>query len=171
MCATKTALLLAPALTTTGTLLYGWDQELFLRPLTLRNTYRDANALLPAYWSRLMRVGWPRLLSCLVGTLASCGAALTVARPLLRRQGSAGWYGAAAVLAAAHFAWVPWVAGPIKAMVDDDGVAIEDEEGLTNVDQQVVWLRVNMARTLTTDLLSWVCAVVAVTKTLGGGVI
>ncbi|KAK8141724.1 hypothetical protein G3M48_009991, partial [Beauveria asiatica] len=57
------------------------------------------------------------------------------------------------------------------AMVDDDGVAIEDEEGLTNVDQQVVWLRVNMARTLTTDLLSWVCAVVAVTKTLGGGVI
>ncbi|EJP68717.1 uncharacterized protein BBA_02719 [Beauveria bassiana ARSEF 2860] len=95
MCATKTALLLAPALTTTGTLLYGWDQELFLRPLTLRNTYRDANALLPAYWSRLMTVGWPRLLSCLV-----------------------------------------------------------------------VWLRVNMARTLTTDLLSWVCAVVAVTKTL-----
>ncbi|OAA75656.1 hypothetical protein LEL_07644 [Akanthomyces lecanii RCEF 1005] len=166
MSATKTALLLAPAVTSTCTLLYGFDQDLFLRLLTLRSTYRDANSLLPAYWTRLMRIGLPRVLSFLSATAATSIAAVVLARPLLRQRASVGWYAAAAGCAAAHLAWVPWVTGPIRAMVEDDGVAVEDEEGQTNVDHQVRWLKVNLARTLTTDLLGWVCALVAVTKTL-----
>ncbi len=162
----KTALLLAPAVSSTCTLLYGFDQDLFLRLLTLRSTFRDANSLLPAYWSRLMKVGLPRVLAFLSATATTSIAAVVLARPLLQRRGSAGWYGAAAACAAAHLVWVPWVAGPIRAMVEDEGVAVEDEEGLTNVDQQIRWLRVNMARTVTTDLVGWVSALVAVTRTL-----
>lgn len=166
MSAAKTALLLAPAVTSTCTLLLGLDHDLFLRPLTLRSTYRDANRLLPAYWARLMRTGLPRVLAFLSGTAASSVAALALAGPLLRRRASAGWYWVAAGCAAAHLAWVPWVTGPIRAMVDDEGVAVDDDEGETNVDHQARWLRVNLARTLTTDLLGWACAMVAVTKTL-----
>ncbi|KAJ6779564.1 hypothetical protein PWT90_10016 [Aphanocladium album] len=163
---TKTALLLAPALTTTCTLLYGFDQDFFLRLLTLRSTYRDANRLLPAYWTEIMARGLVRVLGFISATATTSLAAIFLARPTLQRQGTVGWYAGAAACAAAHLLWVPLVTGPIKAMVDDDGVAIEDEEGLTNVDHQVQWLKVNLARTLTTDLLGWVCAVVAVTKTL-----
>ncbi|OAA72597.1 hypothetical protein ISF_01670 [Cordyceps fumosorosea ARSEF 2679] len=166
MSAAKTALLLAPAITSTCTLLYGFDQELFLRLLTLRATARDADSLLPAYWRRLMRVGLPRVLGFLAGTASTSVAALVLARPLLAQRASAWWYGAAAGCAAAHLAWVPWVTGPIRAMVEDDGVAVADDEGPSNVDHQRRWLRVNWARTLTTDLLGWACAVVAVTRTL-----
>ncbi|TQV98908.1 hypothetical protein V2A60_007395 [Cordyceps javanica] len=175
MSTTRTALLLAPALTTTCTLLYGFDQDLFLRLLTLRGTRREANGLLPAYWSRLMRDGVPRVLGFLAATAASSGAALALCGPLLRQRASAGWYGAAAACAAAHLAWVPLVTGPIKAMVENEGVAVEDDEDeddedggptTSNVDHQRRWLRVNMARTLTTDLLGWACALVAVTRTL-----
>lgn len=162
----KTALLLAPALTSTCTLLYGFDQDLFLRLLTLPRTYRDANNMLPAYWSHFMTRSFPQVLGFIAGTASTSLAAIFLARPLLSRQGSFGWYAGAAACAAAHLAWVPWVTGPIKAMVEDEGVAIEEEEGLTNVDHQVKWLKVNLARTVTTDLLGWVCAVVAVTKTL-----
>lgn len=164
--AARTALLLLPAISSTATLLYGFDQELFLRLMTLRSTYRDANSLLPAYWTRLLKRGLPRVLSYIAATTTSSLAAIYLARPLLQRQASVGWYAGAAACAAAHLAWVPFVAGPVQAMVEDEGVAIEDEEGLSNVEQQIRWLRVNMMRTMTTDLLGWVCAMVAVTKTL-----
>lgn len=162
----KTALLVAPLVSSTCTLLFGFDQDLFLRLLTLRSTYRDANSLLPAYWHVFLHRSLPRVLSYITTTAATSLAAIFVARPLLQRRGTVGWYAGAAACAAAHLAWVPWVTGPIKAMVEDEGVAIEEEEGLTNVDHQVGWLKVNLARTVTTDLLGWVCAVVAVTKTL-----
>lgn len=168
MSAAKTALLLAPAITSTCTLVYGFDQELFLRLLTLRSTYRDANSLLPAYWRRLLPDSVPRALGFLAATAAtSVGAVLVLAPPPARGGGANGcWYAAAAACAAAHLAWVPWMAGPVRDMLADDGVAIEDEDGLTNVEQQLRWLRVNRARTWTTDLVGWVCALVAVTKTL-----
>ncbi|ATY62643.1 hypothetical protein A9K55_007309 [Cordyceps militaris] len=151
MSAVKTALLLAPAITSTCTLHVPGRQQ-------------PAAGVLAAAAAGLgaAGAGVPGGDGGDVGRGGACARAAAGAR----RGANGCWYAAAAACAAAHLAWVPWMAGPVRDMLADDGVAIEDEDGLTNVEQQLRWLRVNRARTWTTDLVGWVCALVAVTKTL-----
>ncbi|KAK3196017.1 mRNA splicing protein [Lecanicillium sp. MT-2017a] len=160
----KTALLLTPLVSSTCTVLFAFDQHSFLEPFTRRACYRRSNDLLPSY----MKIFSPRCLAQVMSFLGvttwSSAAALYACRALLRAKGSTRWYGAAAAMACAHLLYVPLVASKARAIMDDDGVAVEDE-GSTNADILCSWLKVNVARTVTTDLVGWVCAFVAVGKT------
>ncbi|UNI18739.1 hypothetical protein JDV02_004995 [Purpureocillium takamizusanense] len=194
----RALLLLAPLASSTASLVFGWDQQLFLS-LLARSTHGEAT--LPGYWRALFPRGVARVLALLAVTAgASAGAALAHGG-MLARRGALGWYVAAGALALGHLGFVPAVAGRIRELVERDGeegtssstgrsaraAAVADlgsgddvdadkkgEAGRSsgsgkspksNVELQREWLRINLARTLTTDLGAWVCAFVAAVKT------
>lgn len=160
----QTALLLTPLVSSTCTLLLGFEQHAFLEPFPRRILYRRSNDLLPSYMKILFPRGLSQVATFLGVTTSSALGALCASRRLLDSRGSARWYAATAALACSHLLFVPLVAPKLKAIIDDDGVAVEDE-GSTNADILCAWLKVNMARTVTSDLAAWVCAFVAVGKT------
>lgn len=161
----KATLLVTPLVSATCSLWYAADQELFFRLFTLPSTRERSDALLPTYFKPFFNIGVWRVIALLgTTTWASVGCIYT-AKPLLQSRGSLGWYAGAAALATAHLVYVPFVAPLIEAIVEDRGTAEK-----TNVDVLGEWLRVNLVRTWTTDLGAWVCAVVAVTKTLAGSI-
>jgi hypothetical protein len=83
-------------------------------------------------------------------------------RALLESRGSLFWYGWSAALALGHLAYVPAVAWKLKALWEDKC----EVEGTDNAGMLERWLTVNNVRMFTTDLGAWVCAVVAISKTL-----
>ncbi|KAJ6438365.1 alpha glucosidase II [Purpureocillium lavendulum] len=181
----KTALLLAPLATSTASLVFGWDQHLFL---SLLAASPQGEAALPGYWRALFPRGVTQVFALLGATAGASAGAAWAHGALLRRRGALGWYAAAGLLALGHLAFVPAVAGRIKDMTEADTDAAADvnvgAEGTTTekaeaeteaqdnkrgrpdvVRLQREWLRVNLVRTLTTDLGAWVCAFVAAIKT------
>jgi len=188
----KKALLLAPLASSTASLVFGWDQHLFLSLLTAAP---HGEAVLPGYWRALFPRGVAQVLALLSVTAGASAGAAWAHGGLLRRTGSLGWYAAAGVLALGHLGFVPAVAGRIRDLLeraDGEGAGagagaglgdvnqkgVEGEEGengeekkkeekssKSNVELQREWLQINLVRTLTTDLGAWVCAFVAAVKT------
>ncbi|KAF4120575.1 hypothetical protein GMORB2_3013 [Geosmithia morbida] len=185
--AARPLLLVAPLVSSTASLLFAWDQHLFLsllahptiaEPVTAGpEPHAGTNALLPPYFRRFFRRGLGRVVTFLAVTTWSSLGAVHHFGPLLRSKGSLGWYVGAASLAVGHLLFVPAVAYPIKSISENEGggveVPVEDAAqkdaagggGLSNIDHLNRWLRVNLVRTLTTDTGAWICAVTAVTKT------
>ncbi|KAG5930524.1 hypothetical protein E4U42_007695 [Claviceps africana] len=165
----RKALLLAPLVSSSCSLLYAWDQHLLLGHLTHPELCHRSNALLPAYWRVMFPWGITQVVSLLGATTWASVAAVVWHRSLLQRRGSLVWYAAAAGLAVGHLLFAPLVAPLIKYMMDDEGGRPPErkraEPGLLNVEAQLRWLGYNMTRLLTTDLGAWVCCAVAVGKT------
>ncbi|PHH60911.1 hypothetical protein CDD81_1022 [Ophiocordyceps australis] len=155
----KTALLMAPLLSSTASLVYAWDQHLLTRPLTRPEAQPYGNMVLPAYWRVMLPRGVAQVL-CLLGLTAGTAAAALVGNgQLVAARHAAGWYMGAAALAVGHLGFVPLVAPCIRKMAQ--------EETHDNVELQRQWLRINLVRTLTTDFGAWACAFVAVCRVLG----
>ncbi|KAL6849443.1 mRNA splicing protein [Amphichorda felina] len=177
----KTALLLLPLVSSTSTLLFSFDQHSFLSVLThpalVQNQGASSNAVISPYFSLFFPRGLVRVVTFLGVTTWSSVGCIYSSRVLLRSKGSLAWYAGAAALAVGHLLFVPVIAQSVKSILDNKGgdVAVGDageavgdaknNKKKSNVDYMKDWLRVNMVRTLTTDLGAWVCAVIAVTKT------
>ena len=183
----QTALLLTPLVSSTATLLFAHDQTLFLSILTQPSlshrhpSSNSSNAHIPAYWAHFFGPGLRRVLGFLAVTTGSVAGCLYSHRPLLRAQGSLSWYVGAAGCALAHLLFTPLVAPRIQRMLDNEGgdvdvkqdveFDVEAQKGVvegkkSNVAILEEWVRLNTIRTWTTDLAAWVCAFVAVSKTL-----
>ncbi|GAO15201.1 uncharacterized protein UV8b_04252 [Ustilaginoidea virens] len=165
----KKTLLLSPFVSSTCSLLFAWDQHVFLGILTHAELRDRGNAILPTYWRVMFPWGLTQVIGLLgITTWTSIGA-MVWNKDLLRRRGALPWYAATAGLAVGHLVFAPFVAPLIKFMMDDEGGRPMErkraEPGHRNVEAQGEWLGWNMTRLLTTDLGAWLCCAVAVTKT------
>ncbi|TWU70560.1 hypothetical protein ED733_000485 [Metarhizium rileyi] len=165
----KKALLLAPFVSSTCSLLFAWDQNLFLTIFTSPELSDRVNPVLPGYWRVFFPRGLAQVVSLLGATTWTSVAALVCHGALLQRKGAWPWYVATAALAVGHLVFVPFVAPAIKYILDDEGGMSKErklaEPGSRNVDMQERWLWFNRVRLLTTDLGAWVCCVVGIMKT------
>ncbi|KAG9250922.1 putative integral membrane protein [Emericellopsis atlantica] len=169
----KTTLFLTPLVSTTSSLLFAHAQDSFLSYLVHPTVgAANSNAIIPPYWRQFFVPGLTKVLSFLALTVGSSVGCVYCHGVTLKDRGSRAWYLAAAVLAVSHLAFVPLVAPKVQRMVDDeceksDAEANTVPEGSkSNVQTLNEWLRWNLVRTWTTDTAAWICAAVAVTKTL-----
>jgi hypothetical protein len=166
-------LLLAPLLSSTCSLLFAWDQHIFMHILTHPELSDRCNAILPTYWRVLFPRSLPQVVSLLGVTTWASVAAVVHHGSLLRKTGALHWYVGSAVLAAGHLVFVPLVAPAIKYMMEDEGGRPRErklaEPGHRNIDMQGRWLGYNMLRMLTVDLGAWVCCLVGVVKSFNVG--
>ncbi|KJZ70749.1 hypothetical protein HIM_09882 [Hirsutella minnesotensis 3608] len=165
-----TALLLAPLVSSTGSLLFAWDQHLFLSTL-IKPELADgghSEAVLGPYWRALFPAGLSQVVGLLSVTTWTSVGAIAACRGLLQRRGAASWYAAAVALAVGHLLYVPLVARRIEFMSAEES-SEHGRRGKTRVQVQREWLTVNLVRMLTTDLGAWACCLVAVSKALGLG--
>ncbi|KAG5935651.1 hypothetical protein E4U59_005440 [Claviceps monticola] len=166
---TRKALLLAPLVSSSWSLVYAWDQHVFLNHLTHPELCQRSNAILPTYWRVMFPLGITQVVLLLGTTTSASVGAIVWHKDLLQRRGSLLWYAGAAGFAVGHLLFAPLVAPLIKYMMDDEGGRPLErkraEPGDRNVEAQQRWLGYNMVRLLTTDLGAWVCCAVAVGKT------
>ncbi|KAI9898498.1 hypothetical protein N3K66_006858 [Trichothecium roseum] len=159
----KAVLLLAPLVSSTCSLWFSHDQHLFLSTLIRPELRARGNALLPAFWRSFFLPGVARVVGLLAVTAWSSAGAAYLHGAQLRGAGSVWWYAGAAGAATGHLLFVPAVAPRIRDM--SRGEEAEDAEG-ANVGAQEEWLRFNWVRMVTVDAAAWVCAAVAVLKTI-----
>ncbi|KAL2104999.1 hypothetical protein VUR80DRAFT_9180 [Thermomyces stellatus] len=151
------ALRTAPLVSSTCTLLFAWDQHLFLSNLNLPDTRALSKPVVRPYFRCLFRRSIAQVLGFVAVTAAASAANLRAHRPSLSARGSAPWYAAGALLAAGHLLFVPIIAPRVRALVQDAEVDPNDV-----LDK---WLSVHAVRSLTVDLAAWVACAVAVGKT------
>lgn len=155
------ALRAAPLVSSTCTLLYAYDQHLFLGLLNRPETRQQSRPLLPAYFRSLFRQGVVFVVAMLAVTTWSSVANLYAGRPSLRAKGSLWWYVAGAALSSSHLLFIPGIAPSVKRIWEAKGGDGEDVNGALDE-----WLGVNKLRMLTVDLAAWVACVVAAGKSL-----
>lgn len=148
-----------PLVSSTCTLLFGWDQTFFLGLLNRPETRQASKPLLPSYFARFFKAGAPFVVSLIAVSFWSGIANLVVRRSVLESRASWTWYLAGTVGALGHLLYVPWVAPPIRDIIE----AKEDTDPNERLDS---WIRINTIRTLTVDLAAWVSFVIAVGKAL-----
>ncbi|KAF4983184.1 hypothetical protein FZEAL_1341 [Fusarium zealandicum] len=159
----RALLLVTPLVSSTCSLWFAWDQDMFLKIFTQEPVDRKkANEMLPSYITAFFPTSLPRVVSLIGITFWTSLASIWLERPLLESRGSVKWYACTAALASGHLVYVPAVAWKLRALWEDASEA----EGTDNVGMMRRWLDVNMARMLTTDIGAWCCAVVAVSRTL-----
>ncbi|KAJ4255466.1 hypothetical protein NW762_009461 [Fusarium torreyae] len=159
----RVLLLSAPLVSSSITLWYARDQSSFLSLFTQPPVDRKkANEILPSYISGFYGSGPWAVLTFIGITFTSSIANIWSDRGLLQSRGSLFWYGWSAALAFGHLAYVPAVAWKLRALWEDNCAA----EGTDNVGMLERWLTVNNTRLFTTDLGAWLCAIVAISRTL-----
>lgn len=156
-------LLTTPLVSSSITLWFARDQSFFLSLLTKTPIERKkANEIIPGYITNFYGSGPWAVLTFVGLTFTTSLRNIWYERALLESRGSLFWYGWSATLALGHLAYVPAVAWKLKALWEDNC----EVEGTDNVGMLERWLTVNNVRMFTTDLGAWVCAVVAISKTL-----
>ncbi|KAI1641218.1 hypothetical protein F4809DRAFT_216543 [Biscogniauxia mediterranea] len=153
------ALRAAPLVSSTCTLLYAWDQHLFLSLLNARQVREHSRPMIPIYFKKLFYRALPMVLGFLTVTTSTAVANLYTQRATLQARGSLWWYTAGAALAVSHLGFVPFIAPSVKGMIE----ASSEDDANKSLDE---WLSVNMIRSLTVDLGAWIAVTVAVVKTL-----
>lgn len=155
-----TALRAAPLVSSTCTLLFAWDQHLFLSLLNSPSPEirSKSKPLLRPYFSIFFRRGLLMVLTFILASTASAAANLRVRSDGLRARGSFAWYVAGAALSAGHLAYVPWIAPSVRDVVEATG-----EDVIEKLDG---WLALNWRRMVTVDLGAWIAFGVAVAGTL-----
>ena len=159
----KAALLLAPLVSSTCSLWFSQDQHLFFSTFTQPALRARSNALLPPFWRSFFKKGLVRVVGLLAITTWTSVGSIYLHGNQLRDAGSYWWYAGAAAMGVSHLFFVPAVAPKIQAM--SEGKEKEDAKG-KNVRAQDEWVSVNWVRMLTVDTAAWVCAMVAVAKTV-----
>ncbi|RGP79955.1 hypothetical protein FLONG3_1899 [Fusarium longipes] len=159
----RVLLLTAPLVSSSISLWFARDQTFFLTLLTKAPIERKkANEIIPGYITNFYNSGIWTVLTFLGITVTTSIANIWSDRALLESRGSLFWYGWSAALALGHLGYAPAVAWKLKALWEDNCAV----EGTDNVGMLERWVTVNNTRMFTTDLGAWICAVVAVSKTL-----
>lgn len=153
------ALRVAPLITSTCALWYGWDQQFFFGIFTRPENQAKSRALLPSYFQYCFNHGVVSVLGVLTLTLTTSITNLYRGRAVLQDKQSFHWYAAGAALTASHLLFVPFVAPSVQRL-------FEDPTGDNAIENMEKWLSVNAIRTLTVDLAAWGSFAVAVMRTL-----
>ncbi|RDA87854.1 hypothetical protein CP532_2949 [Ophiocordyceps camponoti-leonardi (nom. inval.)] len=153
-----------PLISSTCSLLYGWDQHFFLSLLNNPDENRRlSRALLPSYFAPFFRRGLPFVLSAVAVSFGS-GIAnfFVVGRSSSSSSSSSAsslrCYLLGSLLAASHLLYVPFIAPSCSRLLSreapDPNADLDD------------WLSVNALRSLTVDLGAWLAFVVATVGSL-----
>ncbi|CAI4213210.1 unnamed protein product [Parascedosporium putredinis] len=156
------ALRAAPLVSATCTLLYAWDQHLFLSVLNQPSTRQHSRPILSPYWKALFPKGLSMVLGFITVTSSASAANLYAHGPVLRLRQSYWWYVAGAALSLSHLLFVPFVAPPLEKIMEPSA---QDGEVDPNAELER-WLSVNALRSVTVDFAAWVAVGVAVLKSL-----
>lgn len=165
----KAVLLIAPLVSSTCSLFFGRDEHFFLSGLTVQPHRAGANKIIPSYFGHFFKQGVTGVIGLLGVTFWASLGAIYYAKPLLEDNGSLWWYGGAASMAVAHLLFIPWIIPSVKALdaaKQESDKASQDDGQERNVQHLDAWLKVNFVRTVTVDLAAFVCAFIAVGKTL-----
>ncbi|KAJ5585378.1 uncharacterized protein N7459_005178 [Penicillium hispanicum] len=153
----------APLATSTGTLVNA-TLELIMTTTFLSPRLRpQSNAILPRWWDSFFKRGVWTVLALNLGTIATSAATLVLNRERRALQTTA-FYWAGLAGAIGHLAFVPFVVGPVKGIVDakevGEGGDGDGEDSATA--QMAKWVGVHRVRMLVADLPAWVAFVGAV---------
>ncbi|PYI32196.1 hypothetical protein BP00DRAFT_342185 [Aspergillus indologenus CBS 114.80] len=153
------ALRLAPLVSSTCSLWFAWDQNLFLRTFVHPANRAASDRSLPTYFRTFFRSGVTWVLVLLGFSLATAGMNIVTDRASLAQRQSLRWYVAGAALTAGHTLYAPVVAPIVRAISEDHskGHSTRDLER---------WLWWNFLRMVTVDLGAWVCFGVGAIQTL-----
>lgn len=150
---------ITPLITASTTLSYCWAQNVFISIFTRERNREKSNSLLPTYVEDWFYGYTGQLIATYTATALTAGANPYHEYRSIAASDSARWYAAGAILSVAHFAFVPAVAWKFAAIINHEtkgnSVKVLDE-----------WLKVHRIRSLTVNVLSWGCFLVAVLKSL-----
>ena len=150
---------IAPLLTSTSSLVYAWDEHFFLSGFAHLEHKEETNKILPSYFRRFFNQGIYIVVGLNTLTISTAVSNLLTDRPVLDRLQSSRWYWAGLGLTACHFAFVPFIAEPIRDMFEGRS------KGNSTKDLQR-WLDIHRIRVLVADLPAWVSFLGAVLSTI-----
>lgn len=151
----STLLHIGPLVSSTVTLWFSLDQQMFLSIFLNKKVEPQSKDILTPYWQVFFDGGLYRVIAPLVVTMGTCGTIIATNKDIVSAKGSYPWYIASALLAAGHFAFVPAIAPKIRAL---------QSGGSTGVLRQ--WLDIHFLRTSSVDLLAWTACMIASVRTL-----
>ncbi|KAI0452048.1 hypothetical protein F5B21DRAFT_484946 [Xylaria acuta] len=145
---------LLPAISSSMTLMFALDEHLIFGTWVHPSIRRQANANLPAWWTKGgLRWRWVLIIFYPINYI------LGILNLLLSQDqlGSTKWYILGLLFSFAHMLFVRKALGLIAD--------IENDVPKGNVTHSMgAWLRMNWIRALTTDLPAWLCFVIAALK-------
>lgn len=156
----RTITRLIPLLSSTCSLWFSHDQWFFLSILAKCTPSAYVNHILPPYFGEFLERGLFRVGGWLLASIFSTAVILVMSSEddgNLQRCGSYRWYLAGAGFAASHLAFAPFIIPHIRSIIRDS----KDK----NAHHLHKWLRIHVARSLTSDVAAWICFLVAVAKT------
>jgi hypothetical protein len=153
--ANRLALLrLLPALNSTVILMFAFDEYLFLSRW-MKPTYRaQANALLAPWFAHWLSPALYVIVGTFCFSFAISLANIFTSREALQLTGAEKWYWYGFAFQVAHFLYAPPIMKLLKAISED-----QPKGDVTSSMKK--WLRIHLARSLTTDLPAWVFFIVA----------
>lgn len=151
---------LAPLITTTTTLTYAGNEFFYLSNFLAPEHGDKSSDILPTYFKRMFNTGIWIVIGMNSLTITSSVVNLVTLPPspgslfsrLVPRSTPSGrWlYGAGLFFTVMHFAFVPFVAYPVRDI-------IEDRSRSQSTRDLRKWLDVHRTRVLTADLPGWLC--------------
>ena len=143
---------LAPALTSTATLIFGHDHDLLMQPFLDESARDKSNAVLP-HWIK------PYMARAVyfVFTVYPLTASLAIANALTRNpsnETATTWYWAGLAFTLGHFAFAK------RALDAMNAISADESKGNSTKDLKK-WLDNNLLRSLSVDLPGWASFVVA----------
>jgi hypothetical protein len=150
---------ITPLIAATLTLDHAFDSNLFLSALNQPSTRSKSNAALSTYFPIVSTAGFYRRLTSVSLTLAASIVNAVYSARSGKPSPARAWYTAGAVLAVAHFIFMPFMIASREAIrvnhpARDANVALDE------------WLWFNRLRGLTVDLSAFAVLGVAVAKSL-----
>ncbi|PKY00806.1 hypothetical protein P168DRAFT_293212 [Aspergillus campestris IBT 28561] len=144
------ALRLAPLVSSTCSLWFAWDQNIFFGNFIHPANRTASDRILPTYFQTFFRSGVIWVLTLLGLSLSTAGINIVMDPASLAQSQSLRWYAAGAAFTAGHALYAPIVAPIVRAISEDrsKGHSTRDLER---------WLWWNTLRMGTVDLAAWVC--------------
>lgn len=150
---TSRALLgLAPLLLSTATLTFAHDHDLFFRSMLAPRLKSQSTALIPPFIDTYMLRGGLTIFTLYPGTLI-----LALFNTWLAGD-SRFWYGLGATCTIGHFLFAKWAVGLLEEMRGD--------KAGRGRDYMREWVKMNVVRTISVDVVGWTCYLIAVLKAM-----
>lgn len=140
---------IAPLLTATSALVYAWDEHWYLSGFLDPLHKPEIEKMLPSYFRRFFQQGVFIIAGLNTLTVSTTIANLRLRHRTLERLGSSRWYRAGLCFTVCHFCFVPFIAYPIRDI-------IEDRTKGNNTKSLRKWIAINKLRVLLADLPSWI---------------
>ncbi|KAG2416105.1 hypothetical protein HFD88_007297 [Aspergillus terreus] len=156
------ALRLAPLVSSTCSLWFAWDQNLFFGNFLHPAIRTASDRFLPTYFQTFFRSGVTWVLVLLGLSLSTAGTNIVMDQTSLAQSQSLRWYAAGAAFTAGHALYAPIVVPIVRAISENRS------KGHSTHDLQR-WLWWNALQMVTVDLAAWVCFGVGAIRALNQG--